>query len=627
MSESLGDQKRSLLALAALGIVYGDIGTSPLYALRECFSPAIGLTTTPPTIFGILSLLIWALLLVVTVKYLWVVMRADNQGEGGILALMALAHRDDGAPSFPQRLSPLIILGLLGAAFVYGDGIITPAISVLSAVEGLNVATPLFNPYVVVIAVSILFGLFAVQSKGTGHIGQVFGPIMLLWFVCLAVLGVRSVIQSPHILESFSPLYGIRLLVEHPGQGFVVLGSVFLALTGAEALYADMGHFGRGPIRLSWYTIVLPSLLLQYLGQGALLLREPDAVANPFYLLAPSWLIYPLVGLATIATVIASQALLSGAFSLTQQAIHLGYLPRMGIQHTSAVHIGQIYVPVVNWSLFIGTISLVLLFGSSTNLAAAYGIAVSGTMVMTTLLLYVIARHAWHWPVLVAGTVTGTFLLIDLGFFSANVLKIWQGGWLPLVLGLALFTLMTTWSGGRALVTNYLHLTMPPLAQFLTDLLARHPVRVPGHAVFLTQSHEITPPAFLQNVRHNTVLHELVVFLTIVTARVPLVPRAQQLDIGQFAPGIYRVTVRHGFMEMPEIPVLLLQCHEQGVPVNLQDATFFLSRINSLATPKPGMALWREHLFVFLSRNSRRTSSFLGIPSEQAVEIGVVVDI
>jgi len=627
MSESLADQKRSLLALAALGIVYGDIGTSPLYALRECFSPAIGLTTTPPTIFGILSLLIWALLLVVTVKYLWVVMRADNQGEGGILALMALAHRDDGAPSFPQRLSPLIILGLLGAAFVYGDGIITPAISVLSAVEGLNVATPLFNPYVVVIAVSILFGLFAVQSKGTGHIGQVFGPIMLLWFVCLAVLGVRSVIQSPRILESFSPLYGIRLLVEHPWQGFVVLGSVFLALTGAEALYADMGHFGRGPIRLSWYTIVLPSLLLQYLGQGALLLREPDAVTNPFYLLAPSWLIYPLVGLATIATVIASQALLSGAFSLTQQAIHLGYLPRMGIQHTSAVHIGQIYVPVVNWFLFIGTISLVLLFGSSTNLAAAYGIAVSGTMVMTTLLLYVIARHAWHWPVLVAGTVTGTFLLIDLGFFSANVLKIWQGGWLPLVLGLALFTLMTTWSGGRALVTNYLHLTMPPLAQFLTDLLARHPVRVPGHAVFLTQSHEITPPAFLQNVRHNTVLHELVVFLTIVTARVPLVPRAQQLDIGQFAPGIYRVTVRHGFMEMPEIPVLLLQCHEQGVPVNLQDATFFLSRINSLATPKPGMALWREHLFVFLSRNSRRTSSFLGIPSEQAVEIGVVVDI
>jgi KUP system potassium uptake protein len=627
MSESLDNQKKSLLVLAALGIVYGDIGTSPLYALRECFRPAIGLAPTAPTIFGILSLLIWALFLVVTVKYLWVVMRADNQGEGGILALMALAHRDEDDLSFSHRLSPLIILGLLGAAFVYGDGIITPAISVLSAVEGLHVATPFFTPYLVVIAVSILIGLFAAQSTGTGRIGRVFGPIMLLWFVCLAILGVRSVIQSPRILESFSPLHGIRLLMEHPGQGFVVLGSVFLALTGAEALYTDMGHFGREPIRLGWYTIVLPSLLLQYLGQGALLLREPDAVANPFYLLAPSWLIYPLVGLATIATVIASQALLSGAFSLTQQAIHLGYLPRMGIQHTSAGHIGQIYVPVVNWFLFIGTISLVLLFGSSTNLAAAYGIAVSGTMVMTTLLLYVIARHAWHWPVLVAGTVTGTFLLIDLGFFSANVLKIWQGGWLPLVLGLALLMLMTTWSGGRALVTNYLHLAMPPLAQFLEALLARHPVRVPGHAVFLTQSHEITPPAFLQNVRHNQVLHELVVFLKIVTERVPLAPRPQQLDIGELAPGIYRVTVSHGFMEMPNVPLLLQQCHEQGVPVNLKDITYFLSRVNSLATPKPGMALWREHLFVFLSRNSRRTSSFFGIPSEQVVEIGVVVDI
>ena len=622
MAESVADQKRSLLVLGALGIVYGDIGTSPLYALRECFSPVIGLTTTAPTILGILSLLIWALLLVVSVKYLAVVMRADNQGEGGILALMALAHRNG-----TSRLSPLILLGLLGAAFVYGDGIITPAISVLSAVEGLNVATSLFNPYVVVIAVGILIGLFAVQSKGTGHIGRVFGPIMLLWFVCLAILGIRSVMQSPRILESFNPLYGIRLLAEHPWQGFVVLGSVFLALTGAEALYADMGHFGKRPIRLGWYTIVLPSLLLQYLGQGALLLREPEAIANPFYLLAPTWFIYPLVGLATIATVIASQALLTGAFSLTQQAIHLGYLPRMGIQHTSAGHIGQIYVPVVNWLLFIGTISLVLAFGSSTNLAAAYGIAVSGAMLMTTLLLYVIARDAWHWPVLVTGTVTGMFLLIDLGFFSANVLKIWQGGWLPLVLGLALFTVMTTWSGGRALVTNYLNLSMPPLAQFLKDLLARHPVRVPGHAIFLTQSHESTPPAFLQIVRHTKVLHEVVVFLKIVTEQVPLVPRMKQLDIEEFAPGIYRVTMRHGFMETPEIPILLQQCQEHGVPVNLQDTTYFLSRIISLATPKPGMALWREHLFVFLSRNARRTSFFLGIPSEQAVEIAVVVDI
>lgn len=627
MSSSPADQTRRVLALAALGIVYGDIGTSPLYALRECFSPAVGLPVTPPNILGIQSLLMWALLLVVTVKYLWVVMRADNQGEGGILALMALAHKNQGAAPFPQRLGPVIILGLLGAAFVYGDGIITPAISVLSAVEGLEVATPIFKPYLVAIAVVVLLGLFTVQPKGTGRIGQVFGPIMLIWFVTLAGLGLISLIQSPRILEAVSPLHGIRLLLEHPGQGFVVLGSVFLALTGAEALYADMGHFGKEPIRLGWYTVVLPSLLLQYLGQGALLLRQPEAVTNPFYLLAPSGLIYPLVGLATVATVIASQALLSGAFSLTQQAIHLGYVPRMNIRHTSAAHIGQIYVPVVNWLLFLGTMSLVVLFGSSSNLAAAYGIAVSGTMVMTTLLISVVARHAWGWPLPMAGTVTGLFLLMDLGFFSANVLKIWQGGWLPLVLGLALFTLMTTWSGGRALVTQYLRSAMPPLSDYLKELLSRQPVRIPGHAVFLTQSHEMTPPAFLQNVRHNKIVHELVVFLKIVTARVPFVPRAEQLDIGQFASDIYHITVRHGFMETPDIPTLLQQCQKHGVPVNPSDTTFFLSRINSLATPKPGMALWREHLFVLLSRNARRTSSFLGIPSEQAIEIGVVVDI
>src|SRR6476620_8790572 len=547
--ESQDAPKRNLLALAALGIVYGDIGTSPLYALRECFSPAIGLTPTPPTILGILSLLIWALLLVVTIKYLWGVMRADNNGEGGILALMALAHRDQGAPAFPQRLSPIIILGLLGTAFVYGDGIITPAISVLGAVEGLHVTTPSLSPYVVLISVCVLIMLFSVQSHGTGRIGQVFGPIMLVWFGSIAVLGLRSVIQSPMILESISPLYGIRLLIDHPTQGFVV---------------------------------VLPSLLLQYMGQGALLLRQPDAVANPFYLLAPSLLVYPLVGLATVATVIASQALLSGAFSLTHQAIHLGYLPRMHIAHTSSAHIGQIYVPVVNWALFVGTLSLVVLFGSSSNLAAAYGIAVSGTMVMTTLLIYVVARHRWHWPVFLAGVVTGAFMIVDFTFFSANVLKIWQGGWLPVVLGLALFILMTTWSGGRRLVRQYLSTTMPPLADFLKDVLARQPIRVRGQAIFLTTSHESTPPAFLQNVRHNTVVHELVMFLKIVTARVPIIPRAEQLNIGQFAPGIYRVTVRHGFMETPEITTLLGLCQEQGITVHLPRNTFFVSRINSL---------------------------------------------
>ncbi len=418
MPSSENTPRIRVVALAALGIVYGDIGTSPLYALRECFNPAIGLSATAPNILGILSLIVSALLLVVTLKYLWVVMRADNDGEGGILALMALAQRDKPVPGMPQRLTLLIVLGLLGAALVYGDGMITPAISVLSAVEGLDVATPVFTPYLVLMTVAVLVGLFVVQGRGTGRIGQVFGPIMLLWFLAIGILGLLSIVQSPHILEAMNPVFGVQFLIAHPGQGFIVLGSVFLALTGAEALYADMGHFGKGPIRLGWYAVVLPSLLLQYFGQGALLLRQPDAITHPFYLLAPSWFVFPLVGLATVATVIASQAMLSGAFSLTQQAIHLGYLPRMAIRHTSTAQIGQIYVPFINWFLFVGTVSLVLLFGSSSNLAAAYGIAVSGTMVITTLLTYVVARQCWHWNVAWAALVTEIFLLIDLTFLS-----------------------------------------------------------------------------------------------------------------------------------------------------------------------------------------------------------------
>lgn len=616
-----------VLALAALGIVYGDIGTSPLYALRECFNPAIGLSATAPNILGILSLIVWALLLVVTLKYLWVVMRADNDGEGGILALMALAQRDKPMPGMPQRLTLLIVFGLLGAALVYGDGMITPAISVLSAVEGLDVATPVFTPYLVLITVVVLVGLFLVQGRGTGRIGQVFGPIMLLWFLAIGVLGLLSIVQSPHILEAMNPVFGMQFLVAHPAQGFVVLGSVFLALTGAEALYADMGHFGKGPIRLGWYAVVLPSLLLQYFGQGALLLRQPDAITNPFYLLAPSWFIFPLVGLATVATVIASQAMLSGAFSLTQQAIHLGYLPRMAIRHTSTAQIGQIYVPFINWFLFVGTVSLVLLFESSSNLAAAYGIAVSGTMVMTTLLTYVVARQCWHWSVAWAALVTGVFLLIDLTFLSANVLKISQGGWLPLVVGGLLFILMTTWNAGRALVSRYLWSAMPPLSPFLKEVLATHPVRVPGHAVFMTQYPEVTAPAFVQNFRHNKVLHEQVLFLTVMTERVPSIPRHHQIKIEPLESGIHRLTLRHGFMQTPDIPAMLAVCRLQGLIVPLGDTTFFLSRINALATSRPGMALWREHLFVFLARNSRLASSFFSIPSDHVVEIGIVVDI
>ncbi|MEP6959797.1 MAG: potassium transporter Kup [Nitrospirota bacterium] len=616
-----------VLALAALGIVYGDIGTSPLYALRACFNPVIGLSVTTSNILGILSLVVWALILVVTVKYLWIVMGADNEGEGGILALMALAQRHKPVSGTPQRLTVVTVLGLLGAAFVYGDGMITPAISVLSAIEGLDVATPVFTPYLGLMAVVVLVGLFALQGRGTGQLGQVFGPIMLLWFLVIGGLGLLSLVHSPHILKAMNPAHGIQFLVAHPNQGFVVLGSVFLVLTGAEALYADMGHFGKAPIRLGWYAIVLPSLLLQYFGQGALLMRNPEAITNPFYLLAPTWLLLPLVGLATVATVIASQALLSGAFSLTQQAMHLGYMPRMSLRHTSAAQIGQIYVPFVNWFLFLGTVSLVLFFESSSNLAAAYGIAVSGTMVMTTLLMYVVARQCWNWSVAWAVLGTGIFLLIDLTFLSANALKISQGGWFPLVVGALLFILMTTWNEGRALLNRYFVKTMPPLLQCLKEVQASHPVRVPGHAVFMSQSPEWTPPAFVQNFRHNKVLHDHVMFLIVVTERVPSIPSPLQIRIEPLAPGIDRLTLRHGFMQTPDIPAMLTQCALQGLVVPLEETTFFLSRINALATPKPGMALWREHLFVFLARNSRLASSFFCIPSEQVVEIGLVVDI
>jgi KUP system potassium uptake protein len=622
------DLHRRTLALAALGVVYGDIGTSPLYAFRECFHPAMGLSATPPNILGILSLIIWALLLVVTLKYLWVVLRADNHGEGGILALMALAQRDrPGAAADEPPITAVMVLGLLGAAFVYGDGIITPAISVLSAVEGLDVATPFFKPYLVLLTVTLLVGLFTVQGRGTGRLGLVFGPVMLLWFLAIGVLGLISIVQSPEIVMAIHPAFGIEFLALHPGQGFLVLGSVFLALTGAEALYADMGHFGKGPIRLGWYTIVLPSLLLQYAGQGALLMRRADAITNPFYLLAPGWLLFPLVGLATAATVIASQAMLSGAFSLTRQAIHLGYLPRMMIRHTSAAQIGQIYIPALNWVLFAGAISLVLSFESSSNLAAAYGIAVSGTMVMTTVLVYVVARQSWGWSRLGAGMVCGSFLMIDVTFLSANVLKISQGGWLPLVVGGLLFTLMTTWHKGRALISRYLWRRMPPLKPFLKDVLASRPLTVPGFAVFLSPFPDVTPPAFVQNVQHNHVLHEQVLFLTVRTERVPALLRTRQLSLEQLEPHIHCLTLRHGFMQTPDIPTALALCRNHGLVIPIEQTTFFISRITSLATAKRGMALWREQLFILLARNSRLASSYFRIPSERVVEIGVVVDI
>ena len=615
------------LSLAALGVVYGDIGTSPLYALRECFRASHGLSVTLPAITGLLSLIIWALLLVVTVKYLLFVLRADNQGEGGILALMALGQRHREESAFPLRIGPVIALGLLGASLVYGDGIITPAISVLSAVEGIEVETTAHQPYTLPIAIAILLVFFAIQAHGTGRLGGWFGPIMLLWFLTLAVLGVKSAIQTPEVFASFGPHHAVQFLLDHPTQGFAVLGSVFLVLTGAEALYADMGHFGKQPIRLGWYSVVLPSLLLQYLGQGALLVRQPEAIVNPFYLLAPGWFLLPLVILATVATIIASQAMLSGAFSLTQQAIQLGYLPRMDIRYMSASQIGQIYVPAMNIFMLIGTIGLVLFFRTSSNLAAAYGIAVAGTMVISTLLIFVVARRQWKWSWALATFVTGLFLTLDLLFFGANVLKIPHGGWLPLVLGAGLFLLMTTWNGGRRLIAKYLWRKMPQLPVYLADVLAQRMTRVPGTAVYLTQFPDLTPPSFVQNVRHNKVLHTQLVFLTATTARVPTVTGSHHVRIEPLAPGVQRVIVAYGFMETPDLTRLLEACRSAGLDVDLDHATFFLSRVNSLASPKPGMALWRERLFVFLSRNSHRASSFFHIPAEQVVEIGVVIEI
>ncbi|MBH0201652.1 MAG: potassium transporter Kup [Nitrospira sp.] len=627
MSSPSDQPKTAGLALAALGVVYGDIGTSPLYALRECFHASHGLAVTLPTITGLLSLIIWALLLVVTIKYILFVMRADNQGEGGTLSLMALGQRHREESAFPLRIGSVIALGLLGASLVYSDGIITPAISVLSAVEGIEVETTAYQPYTLPIAIAVLLAFFTIQSRGTGQLGRWFGPVMLLWFVTLAALGIKSAAQTPEVFAAFSPHHAVQFLLDHPTQGFAVLGSVFLVLTGAEALYADMGHFGKAPIRFGWCCVVLPSLLLQYLGQGALLARQPDAVINPFYLLAPGWFLLPLVVLATLATVIASQAMLSGAFSLTNQAIQLGYLPRLDIRYTSSSQMGQIYIPAMNVMMLIGTISLVVLFGTSSNLAAAYGIAVAGTMVTTTLLMSVVVRRQWKWSWPVTALVTGLLLVIDLSFFGANALKIPHGGWLPLVLAAGILLLMSTWHGGRRLIARHLWSKMPQLDTYLKEVLAQPLARVPGTAVYLTQFTDLTPPSFVQNVRHNKVLHEQLVFLTTTTARVPTVTGSHHVRIEPLAKGVRRVVVQYGFMETPDITRLLAACRSQGLEVDLEGATFFLSRVNSLATPIPGMALWRERLFVFLSRNSQRASSFFHIPPEQVVEIGVVVEI
>jgi KUP system potassium uptake protein len=614
-----------LLTVAALGVVYGDIGTSPLYAVRESLLPGHGVAVNPANVLGVLSLIIWVLLLIISVKYLVFVLRADNQGEGGILALTSLVVPRSGQPEARYRL--LTLLGLFGTALVYGDGMITPAISVLSAVEGLKMATPQIGPHVEAITIAIIVGIFLVQRRGTVTIGKVFGPVMLLWFTLLGVLGIGNIVQAPVVLGAIDPRHAWHFFAANGWRGFLVMGTVFLVVTGGEALYADMGHFGRRPIRIAWFGLVLPALLVNYLGQGAVLIMNPAAIEHPFYHLAPAWALLPLVITSTIATVIASQAMISGAFSLTMQAVQLGYAPRVQIAHTSPTEIGQIYVPGVNWALMIACISLVLGFHSSSNLAAAYGLAVTTTMLVTTILFYFVMRQRWGWSLGAAGSLTAAFLLIDGAFWTANLPKIPHGGWFPLVIGIVVFTLLTTWKKGRRILADRIGTRTPPLATFFRQILALPPIRVPGTAVYMYSRPELTPPALMHNLRHNGVLHDRVVLLSVLTKRIPVVPAADRTAIERLGQGCYQIVLTYGFMETVNVPTALDDIREPGFRLRPDDLTYFLGRETVLASERPGMALWRERLFSTMSRNARSATSFFGLPPDQVVEFGSQIEI
>jgi KUP system potassium uptake protein len=614
------------LAFGALGVVYGDIGTSPLYAVKECVTSPHGVVAVPENILGVLSLVFWAITLVVSVKYLLFVMRASNEGEGGVLALLALALGPRTGPTHP-RARVLIILGLFGAALLYGDGVITPAISVLSAVEGLTVATNAFSPIVVPLTCAILVTLFMVQKRGTGGIGYVFGPITLVWFVAIAILGIPWIVRHPHILAAVNPLYGVRFFARHGRHGFLVLGSVVLCITGGEALYADMGHFGTRAIRLAWYGCVFPALLLNYFGQGAMLLEHPEAAVNPFYAMVPTAWLYPMVVLATLATVVASQALISGAFSLTRQAVQLGFLPRVTIIHTSGKTEGQIYVPEVNALLMVACVALVVGFRQSSELADAYGIAVTGTMAITSMLFYSVAHVRWGWSAAKAGALLALFLAFDLAFFVACSAKIAHGGWFPLLVATAIFTVMMTWKRGRKLLGERIAADALPLEAFLEDIDRCNPHRVAGTAVFLTSTRRGTPAVLLHHFKHNKVLHQQVVILSVVTDAVPEVPPADFIHAKFFDRGFWGVTAHYGFMQTPDVLQVLRACAAHGLYLNEADTSFYLGRETLLKGKSRDMAGWRKSLFRFLSRNARSATDFFSIPPNRVVEIGTQIEL
>ena len=613
------------LTLAAVGIVYGDIGTSPLYTLKTVFDPTHGLSVTHNNLLGIVSLIFWGLTLIVSLKYVTLVLRADNRGEGGIMALMALVLSSVSKSS--RWHVPLMVIGVFGATLFYGDSVITPAISVLSAIEGLEVATPAFSPYVVWLTIAVLVGLYSVQSHGTAGIGRFFAPIMLIWFVALACMGVVNIIKSPAILAAVNPLHAVAFLLENGRIAFLSLGAVVLALTGAEALYADMGHFGKKPIRMAWFLIAFPALALNYLGQGGLLLAHPEAISNPFYQQLGAWSVYPLVILSTMATVIASQATISGTFSMTKQAIALGFLPRMRVRHTSESEIGQIYIPAVNWLQLAVVLMAVVGFGSSEKLAAAYGIAVTATMLATTILTFFVIRYRWKMNLLLCWAATGFFLIIDVNLFSASALKLFHGGWFPLLLGAILVIVMRTWKRGRQLVFQNLEKHAIPLDDFLSSLFIAPPMRVPGTAIFLRGETDGVPHALLHNLLHNKVLHERVIFLTVYMHEEPWVAPSERVRVVDLGHQCYQVNVHYGFKDEPDIPDALAQCAQQGLDFEMMETSFFIARQTIISTPGAGMMPWREHLFVTMSRNARTAADYYQIPSNRVIELGTQVEI